>query len=236
MIELSELPKDPLRALTVILQQMQQRTNGAATIESVRKRGNPIYTDLMVFSVSGIKAAQYIPDIPIQSQVISLLTLRDEITLDQYGEKLERCTALIMAIQLDEHFISNEDAKLFDEAELTIEEKSEIRSLMAEARRLTELAKSLSPTQKRKVLHWISKVEDELVREKTRFQTFVAAASIVFDLVKKAGNDVKPIAEAISEARTITERKVEGYRQIVDEEKPKQIEDKSPNSADNKRS
>ena len=149
---------------------------------------------------------------------------------------MERCTALIMAIQLDEHFISNEDAKLFDEAELTIEEKSEIRSLMAEARRLTELAKSLSPTQKRKLLHWISKVEDDLVREKTRFQTFVAAASIVFDLVKKAGNDVKPIAEAISEARTITERKVEGYRQIVDEEKPKQIEDKSPNSPDNKRS
>ncbi|WP_306005115.1 hypothetical protein [Aquicoccus porphyridii] len=227
MINLSELPKDPLKALIVIIAKLRGIAQGNISVGQLKTNGHDFYTNLMIYSVSGIRAAQCIEDEPIRSEVTKLLSLRDDEKLDLYGKKLEKCVALLVAMQFEEHFISAEDRNLFDEAELSTDEKTEIQSLMAKARRATEIAQCFPPTQKRKVLYWISRVEDELLRDKSRFQTFVAAASELSDLVRKFGKDAKPVAEAIAEARTITERRVEGYKQIEAEDKPKQIEDQS---------
>lgn len=94
---------------------------------------------------------------------------------------------------------------------------------MAQARALTNLSKTLSDGHKRRVIHRIALVENELYKELSRFGTFMAAAYEISGLARQFGSDVQPIAEAIEKARTITEKKVQGYQQIESDPKPKAL-------------
>ena len=227
MINPQDLPRDPIEALRAILAVMIAKTSGGATIKKLKATGHPLYTKLLIASLSAAKAASHIPDQSIRSQVIKLLALQEELTTDEYRNNIEDCLKLCIAMQFDDHFIDSEEAALFDEAELTDDEKNEIRNLMATARKLTQEADYLQNWQKRNIQFLIAKIENELVRDKTRYQAFLAAAAQMSGLVRTVGEDAQPLANAISEAKTITQRKVEGYKQIAAEEKPKQIEDKT---------
>tara|TARA_R110000787_G_scaffold11003_11_gene36844 strand:- start:40065 stop:40526 length:462 start_codon:yes stop_codon:yes gene_type:complete len=149
--------------------------------------------------------------------------LDGDYTIDQIVGNFETALNAVIAHQLDDHFIDQEAVELFGKAELDQDEKTEIRSLMAEARLLVDRSAKLSVTQRKNVLYHVSKIENELHKDKSNFQTFVAAAYDVSGILRRVGDDAQPLADAIQKARTITERKVEGRLEIGQDEEPKQL-------------
>lgn len=125
--------------------------------------------------------------------------------------------------EFEDHFLNEDEVTEFDKADLTECDKSTIRAHLATARKLTENADFLTEDHKKRVIYRIADVENELFKKVAGYKSFLAAAAETIGLVKKFGEDAKPLAEAIEQARTVTERKVEGYNRIEAEEKPKQL-------------
>ncbi|MFO7757899.1 MAG: hypothetical protein R6V26_05360 [Roseovarius sp.] len=196
---------------------------GNAEIAALKRQNHPIFNKLFVSLTVARSCAKRLQDDELQDQVIRNLQFSDKDTLGNLRGRLEHAFNAVVASQLDDHFIDENAIELFDRAELNREEKFEIRELMAAARRAVDNSDELFERQKQKVLFHIAKIENELHKTKSTFQTFVAAASEVSDLIRKVGEDAQPIADAVQKARTITERKVKGYEQIAAEEKPKQL-------------
>ncbi|WP_319546854.1 hypothetical protein [Ruegeria conchae] len=224
MLNLSELPKEPIAALhKIIVYMMGKSGNGSAQIGKLKQTNHHLFSELLSSSLVAKSAASRVNDEAVRQSIQENLTLKDELSLQQYNAHLTRALSLVLALQFDDHFIDDDLDKEFDQAELSTSEKERIRELMYEARRIIDRATTLPGWARRKMLYHVSKIENELHREISRFQSFIAAASDVSDLVRKFGTDAQPLAEAISEARTITERKVEGYAQIEREAEPKRI-------------
>ena len=225
MIEIKKLPKDPSQALSATLTKMLSLTNGkTSTIEGLKRKNHPLIDELIVAASVSRKIANRIPEEELRDLLIRNLSYTDDYTLEKVNSCVEMALHALHAFQIDQHFINEEDTELFDQAELSQDEKKKIRALMADARVLVDRTESLMEFQRKNVLFHIAKIENELHREKSHFQTFLAAAYQMSRLVKQVGEDAKPLAEAVEQARTITERKVQGQLQIEQEQRPKQLE------------
>lgn len=101
-----------------------------------------------------------------------------------YKEDIEASLSAILASEFEKHFLPATDVEKFDSVSLSTSEKEELFLLMAEARLLTQKANFLEDNHKNRILHRISDVESELLKDKSNFKTFLAAAADVSGLVK----------------------------------------------------
>lgn len=224
MLKLEDLPKEPVSALNAILVYMMSKTaNGGAQIGKLKQSNHHLYSELLSGSLVAKSAASRIDDIEVAQSIKESLLLKDELNLQQYNSRLTQALSLVLALQFDDHFIDQESVEIFDRAELSQSEKQEIRSLMAEARKVVDSSETLFESQKKNVLFHIAKIENELHKSKSNFQAFLAAAYEMSGLVRQVGEDAQPIADAVEKARTITQKKVVGYAQLPQDEKPKQL-------------
>lgn len=224
MIEFDKLPRNPVDALIEILNKCigcAVKTN--ASYGDLRKSNHPIANDLFIGLTAARSAASRLDNPEAKEQILRNLELSDTHSLSSLKSRLEVALTTVVATQLDEHFLDPEAIELFDRAKLSADEKGEIRELLAKARRLADQSTTLQEFQRKKILHYIAKIEIELHKEKSTFQTFISAAYEVSGIAKQVGNDVQPIADAIQAAKTITERKIEGNIMIEREEIPKQL-------------
>lgn len=227
-MDIKNLSKDPMEALRETIERILQVVgNSKTTVELLRDQNHPIAIKLVSATAISKRLASRIDDPTIRELIEQNLNWGDEDTMAEVRERTENVLELLTALEVEEHFIDREDVELFDEAELTNDEKLEIRRLMANARALVDRSEVLKEFQRKNVLYHISKIENELHREKSHFEAFLAAAYQVSSLVKQVGKDVEPIAKAIEKARTITEKRVQGQLQIEKEKAPKKLEDKS---------
>jgi hypothetical protein len=232
MIDLSKLPRDPIEALIEILQSMISSYGAISeSVETLRGVRHPLYLDLVINITIAKKCAIRLPDEALRQLTIDYLTYSDSERMVTISKRSAKILEAIIALKIDDHFLPDGDHESFESAELSIDEKSEIRELMSKARKLTLESQALADGQKRRVCFRIAQVENELYKEHSAFGVFMAAAYEVSNLVRQIGGDVQPIAEAIEKARTVTEKKVSGYQQIEAEQVPKRLPKPKPSQS-----
>lgn len=224
MVNISNLPRDPIQALEAVLTIMIGQYEGTQTpIHELRTGRHPLYMDLVTNSTIAKKSAARIHDDTVRELAMEFLEFSLEERLSDFAQRASKVLEAVIALRLDDHYFPLEEIVKYDVASLSRSEKEEIIQLMAEARVLTNNSTTLSNEHKRRVLHRIALVENELYKELSRFGAFMAAAYEVSGLVRQFGSDVQPIADAVEKARTITEKKVIGYQRIEAEPKPKAL-------------
>lgn len=228
MIELKTLPKNPQDALKVLLQKLISITpDNGATFGQHKVSHKTLTEEIYLTAKAAIIASSRILDDKTKEIASVNLEVLDKSSMKELRKQFEVAFDALLVLEFGQHFLEDEDIADFDHVTLTTNEKSEIREILAKARKLTDEATFLSDDHKRRLIHRISDVENELYKETAGFKSFLAAAADVSGLVRKFGDDAKPLAEAIETARTITEKKVEGYQRIEEQEKPKQITDQT---------
>jgi len=224
MLDLKSLPKVPEEALSVLLIDLTALVpvsqNTLKSFWAARKESE---SNVKYLIKAANITAKRVEDKELREFAQNTLIINEAETLEEFGKRIEAVQNFLIAAQFDQHFLDEKSADDFDRVELTESEKASIRELLAKARRLTTDAQYLSAGQKRKVVYHISCVENELFKDISRFNAFIAAAHDVSSFVKQFGKDAKPLAEAIQTAKSIPESKLEGYKRIETEEKPKQI-------------
>jgi hypothetical protein len=224
MIDRNALPRSALLALQFVASKLIEKTGDEnATIEAIKASGSPLYSDLHIGMIFARKAAEKIARGSMREIADYNLRLIPGESLSHVRRRLTAVLDAAIALELDDHFVDPVEAESFETAQLDLDEKSQIRDLLAEARNLTNQSMKIEDQHKRRILHRISRVEDELYKEKAGFSAFLAAAYETSRLVRQVGEDAQPIANAIEKARTITEKKIVGHQQIESEPKPKQL-------------
>ncbi len=224
MIDIKDLPREPLLAAKYAIDHAISKIgDGKVAVLELKQKNHPLYNELFMALTIARESAKRISRDDLKEQIIRNVDLNERDILPKLRKNLEYAIGAILATEIDEHFINSDEIENFDRAELTDSEKNKIRMLMSEARRLVDLSNSLRDQQKRRVIYFISRIENELHKTKSTFHTFLAAAYEISGLVRQFGEDVQPIADAIEKAKTITEKKVEGYKQISQDERPKQL-------------
>ncbi len=224
MFDIKSLPKDPSDALlATITYSISIVKGGGATIGALRSNNHKIATDLTICAAIAKKSAIYIRDRELSELIIKNVSIADDDSLEEVKQNLETALNAMVAYQLDDHFVDQEAVEFFDRAELSEKDKNDIRQLMADARRMVDLSSTLVERQRKKVLYHISKIENELHKEKSVYQTCLAAAYDMSALAKQVGKDALPIAEAIEKARTVTEKKVSETLAIEKDEEKKML-------------
>lgn len=225
MTNISDLPRNPVEALKVTLVQISMVTaQGSSIIQNLKKSNHHWYVDLLTLSSIARQAALRIENQEFRDSILASLDLSaSDLTMPVYGKRIEHSLALLVAMEMEDHFISPNLIAEFDEANLSVDDKEVIRALIADVRKQVDTSTNLKEWQRRNILFHAAKIENELHREKTKFQTFVAAAADVSGLVRTIGEDAQPIADAIEKARTITQKKVSGYNQIEKDKEPRQL-------------
>lgn len=224
MVDISSLPKVPDEALTILIARLisvlpESEMGIVNYLGNGTENSNALRTLIKLASIASAR----ISDNEIKSLTAEALQYDGKHSLNSVRLKLEGVQSLIFAMQFDQHFINTQDVKDFDSTQLDEGDKTDIRVQLAKARKLAEDAKYLSDDHKRRVIHRISQVENELFKEIVGFKAFIVAGYEASGLLKQFGKDAEPLADAIQKTRTITERKVEGYQRIEADEKPKQI-------------
>jgi hypothetical protein len=224
MVNISQLPRDPIQALEAVLAIMVGSFGGAQyTIQELCDSKSPFYAELITNVTITKKSASRIQDETVRNLTLQFLAFEPDEKLSSFGQRASKVLEAVIALRLDDHYISIQEVVTYDVASLSQSEKEDIRLLMAQARALTNNSTTLSDGHKRRVIHRIALVENELYKDSSRFGAFMAAAYEVSSLVRQFGSDIQPIADAIERARTITEKKVVGYQQIEADPKPKAL-------------
>lgn len=224
MINISELPREPLLALQRVVElTIMMLPLGDANLHTFKNQKHPLYLELMTAAKVAQQAASRINVEVDRGAILDYLTLQDSNTLHEIRSRYEKILELIIALQMDDHFFPPDDLISFDQARLDISDKDEIREYLARARTLTHASKVLPDEHKKRIIHRIAQVESELLKDVAGFRAFMAAAYDIAGLARQFGEDVQPIADAIEKARTVTEKKVTGYYQLPEPEKPKQL-------------
>lgn len=222
LIEIKDLPKNPDDALEKVVEaiiDVLPRDN--SKFGALSQTSPKVFNDVTVCLIAARQIARRISDNDAKEHALKSFE----------GVNIQSCIALrnalmsvldaLFASNIGKHFLDHEMKEELDQAVLTQNEKQEIRSLMAEARQLINDASYMSSKHKRNVLYQISKVEDELYKEKTGFAAFLSAGYEAGNLLETYGEKAKPLAKVIQMARTTTARKIVGYQQIEADEKPK---------------
>ena len=230
MIDIKALPKDPVDALISALTIAISKTKGSAQLTTLKSQNHPIFTKLYLACTVIRQCARRLSNQAAAEQIQSTVSPDFDGTLDEFSEHLKIALNIVLAIDIDNHFMSDSEVNEFDRFELDSNEKAEVRGFLSAARQAVFDSDALTKKQKRRVNLRISQAENELYKEVSGFQAFMAAAYEASSLLKQVGEDAAPIAEAIEKARTVTQKSVSGYDQISTDPSPKQIEDKTSNS------
>lgn len=225
IIEYSTLPRDPTDALEVLLEALIKEIPASNnTLRAYRATQRHKADQITTRLAATLKVAQRVPDPNIRSIAMGNLEPEPDRSLSKIHSDLLSVIDALHASKIDDHFVDPEDVAAFDSAELSDADKGEIRVLMSDARGKVNVAQFLTGKQKRWILYRIGQIEDELYKPLSVFKTFLAAAADMSSLVKTVGEDAEPIAKAIQMARTVTQRKVEGYLELEKPEEQKRIE------------
>ncbi len=136
----------------------------------------------------------------------------------------EESLEMVLSLEFEDHFIDTDDVAEFDVVNLESSEKDALLETVGNARSLTFSATFLSDAHRRNINYWLQKIENELHKETVGFASFVAATVQISGLLRRFGEDAKPLSEAIKDIRTTTERRVSGNVAIEADDAPKQLE------------
>jgi len=224
-LKIDELPKEPseaFKALALSIRKLIPANSNKKWAEfktDSRAKSLEIRNQIKMMQITSVR----ISDTELHEIMHDLYPIDDDKTLSALDDEIERALDTILATQFTTHFSDDAETIEFDRAEIDSQTRGELFEIMKQARDEVQKADYLSANHKRRLLFRISKVEEEIYKEKAGFGVFLAAASEASDLLKKFGQDAAPLADAIQKARTVTQRKVEGYPQIEKDKSPKQL-------------
>lgn len=227
-MKITDLPKDPIETLKAAAIEATRFSRGQSiTLEQLLQKNHPSANWLTICNTIIRKSSRRILDSELRDLVDRILDGDKSRGLSAWSNDYDLILQAVIAYQLDEHFENQEDIVLFEHATLDVSDKDKIRELMVEARRATDRAENLREKQRRKVLYYISKIENELHKDTSNFAVFTSGWAEINEMVAATGEALKPVAEALRISRTIAQVRVEGHRQIEKEEEPKQITDQT---------
>lgn len=230
MTKISELPTDPQDAFEVLLLELQ------VALPTFPSSGGlePVLKATLVASIRRMKK----------------LSQRLE-NGDDYLELLDGCLKHIKgntprntirtlnsledafnANALEDHLQDGEQEELLNTLDWQEDDRASVLRSLGEARNFVSYAASFDDNQKRRVLHWLGKAENEVFKPRGKWDRFRAAVSEIADTVNYVGVKAEPLAELIQTARTTTQRNITEVRQIAADEKPKQLEPPTPSDED----
>lgn len=228
MIDIKSLPKDPVSAFKHLLSAIRQMLpSSGQSIHGLSQSNQSLYDKITILLKYARSMVRRIGDDELTELAERNLKLTKSDTCSKARTRIETVLLAINTIEMDDHFLDAEAVKLYDIATVSSDEREAIREHLNIARDRASKAEFLDDGVRRSFLHKVSLAENELYKAKVGFQAFLAAGFEASRLIRRFGEDAQPIADAIEKARTTTERNVEGYKQIGQEEAPRQIEDKS---------
>ena len=228
MINFDKLPKEPILAFRSILSDALAHLPARNTQISEFAKANARNFESLIIHLKAARAiAPRVGDSDLTKMSNEKLKSDISETSDVLRERIYDVLNTSFVLDMDRHFFSSDDVALFDEAIIPQNEREDIRAALRTASDLAAKANFMSDPLRRSFLHLVAKAENELFKEKVGIQAFFAVAYEASRFVKQFGQDAKPLAEAIENARTKTERRVEATQLIAEAEKPKQITDQS---------
>ena len=173
MINVSELPKNPVEALKSILQTfLTTIPNGNAQYSALRAKNHSFYQTIVIARAVAKKVLQQIGDAELAELINASLQFPDDQTLPTMHSKIETCLNAILAIKLEEHFFDNEEFEKFNNSEVPQGERDEIRACLQKARDLAANATFLTDRIRLSFLAKVSRAESELFKEKVGMEAF----------------------------------------------------------------
>ena len=103
------------------------------------------------------------------------------------------------------------------------EETSKITALSAEMRGIVTASVVFDKNHKRRMLHRISAIEQEVQKSEGRFDVILAGISDFGDTLKKFGEDAKPLVDIMRKIRCISQKKTDDYRGLPAPEEIKNL-------------
>lgn len=220
-MDFRNLPRDPSLALTILFEDsIKIIGNTNATYEALQKTSHPTYLNLRS-RFSAIKAAALkLGDPNLSPDIIGCLDFQPSIDVQSLKARFEIGLDLAASARLTDHFSRDED-EILNFVEIPEDEREIIRGHLSNAREIAARATFLSDPVRRSFLSNLSKAENELFKSEVGFDRFLVIAGQVSGILRKVGDDAKPLAEAVEQARTKTEKHVTEQRLLTEEEKPK---------------
>lgn len=221
MIDLKSLPRSPEDAFSALLTSIRETT-------STHPAGKAIPTQVKIDLINRVRALKNIAPRfscgELADDVLDLMLkpLRASRT-DGMEQNLDNLDDMLLAETMDSHFISEADEEEFERIYWQKKDRAAVQELLSEARRFIQSSDSFDDRQTREILHYLAKVENEVLRPVGNFDAFLAMSCKVSGIVKKIGEDAQPLADAVEKMRTTTQRNITGHEQLEAPEEQKQI-------------
>jgi hypothetical protein len=106
MVNISQLPRDPIQAMEAVLTVMVGSYEGtSATIHELRAGRHPLYMDLVTNVTIAKKSAARIHDETVRELAIQFLDFQAEEKLSDFAQRASKVLEAVIALRLDDHYI-----------------------------------------------------------------------------------------------------------------------------------
>lgn len=220
-MKFKELPKDPGEAFIQVAQKLISDTVTFTVNTQV-----PVSLRLSITANLNILnvIARRLEDVKtIQSGIIALKTEVSQGHGQNVSKICEHLLEIVVASKLDAHFLDDEDKAEFEDVKWQEDDRKILFETLAEARKFAQLSGSFDDRQTRKILHYLSKVENEVLKPLGNFTTVIGSATQILDLVETAGNKGQPLAKLVETMRTTTKRNVTEHSKLEAPEEQKKL-------------
>ncbi len=171
------------------------------------------------------------------SNVIELIN-SDLSDHDEYSasKNVERLSGLLEARIVEAQLFEgkSEEEMETDHAyfQITQAERDAITMLATDMRKIVSTSTQFDKPHKVRLLKRISAIEQEVHKEKGRFDVILGGISDIGETAGQFGEDVKPLVERMAEIEQITRGKSPDYAQLEKPEEVLKIEDKTDENDD----
>lgn len=220
MIKISDLPREPHEAFLAVLSSLQELAPSftqASMTPQIR-----VQAVAYLRTLQGVSKRLTNPD-DYQEPLQRALTTIVQANPSGVPKILSSIHELYIANTLDDHFVDPEEENEFNTLDWQENDRQAVVKCLDEARQFTRFSEQFSDPQKRKILYWLSKAENEVIKTKGILASILSATDQIMDTVNKAGVKAKPLGDLIEQVRTTTVKNITEVRQISAPEEQKKL-------------
>lgn len=220
MVKLSELPREPQEAFQTVLSHV-------LGISSTFPQAN-LNPQIRTKAIAYIRTLLYISTRLANSQDYREPLTRALAAINQSNASgtfkiLSTVEELFIANTLDDHFLNPDDEHQFNSLDWQKDDREAVIQSLDKARQFTRLSDDFSNPQKQKILYWISKAENEVIKDQGKLASILSAVDQIMDSVRRNGEKAKPLGDLVEQVRTKTVKNVVEVRQISAPDEQKKL-------------
>lgn len=217
---LDDLPKDPTSAFQKILSEAQTEAEGYASsnLNSQQKTSSKVKVRMLQSISKRLENHDDYTD-PLERAVGAIMNSKPP----HLAQALEEISRLFIANSLQDHFLDEESEEQMNTMDWQRSDRDAVLVVLSKIRRIATGSIEFDDNHKRRLIHWVSKAENEVLKEKGKLATILGAVSEIGETIGDLGKKAEPIADLIQKIRTTTRRNVTEQRQLDAPHEPKKL-------------